>query len=218
MKTEKRRGWADKVWHFLWEEDSFLSWLANVVLAFLLIKFIVYPGLGFALSTRYPVVAVVSSSMEHNSGFQEYWLNGGQYYENINISREEFSGYDFSNGFNKGDIIVVRGKDPEDLSEGDVIIFWSHALYPKSDPIIHRVVEVWNPSADSQGYHYRTKGDNWRINKDSLKTPDSCRNGCIDETFISQERVLGTAFFRIPYLGYIKIGFIELLKAAGIVK
>ena len=55
-----------KVWHFIWEEDSVASWVVNIILAFVLIKFIVYPGLGFALGTTHPVVAVVSPSMEHN--------------------------------------------------------------------------------------------------------------------------------------------------------
>ncbi|MEM3585577.1 MAG: hypothetical protein QXJ50_04280, partial [Candidatus Woesearchaeota archaeon] len=54
-----------KVWHFIWEEDSFWSWLVNIVLAFLIIKFVFYPGIGFLLRTNYPIVAVISESMEH---------------------------------------------------------------------------------------------------------------------------------------------------------
>ena len=41
----------------------------NVVLAFVLIKFIIYPGAGLIMGTRLPVVAVVSESMEHQGPF-----------------------------------------------------------------------------------------------------------------------------------------------------
>ena len=59
-KPKKRpTTWYGKVWWFLWEDDSVWSWLANIVLAFVLIKFIVYPGLGLALQTSHPIVAVV---------------------------------------------------------------------------------------------------------------------------------------------------------------
>ena len=63
-----------KIWHFLWYEDSVASWLVNIVLAFVLIKFVLYPGLGLILGTQFPVVAVVSSSMEHHpSSFDGWW-------------------------------------------------------------------------------------------------------------------------------------------------
>ena len=47
-----------KTWHFIWEDDSLLSWIVNIVLAIVLIKFIIYPGLGLVLGTGFPVVAV----------------------------------------------------------------------------------------------------------------------------------------------------------------
>ena len=69
-----------KVWHFIWEDNSIWSWIANIALAFVLIKFVVYPGLGFLLNTTHPVVAVVSESMEHNSDFDSWWENSGKWY------------------------------------------------------------------------------------------------------------------------------------------
>ena len=70
------RAFLKKAWHFIWEDDSVLSWLVNIILAFVLIKFIVYPGLGFILQTTHPVVAVVSESMEHgmNRNLNSYML------------------------------------------------------------------------------------------------------------------------------------------------
>ena len=67
MNKKEAKRLLKKIWHFIWEEDSIWSWIANVIIAFVLIKFIVYPLMGFALSTNYPVVAVVSSSMEHKT-------------------------------------------------------------------------------------------------------------------------------------------------------
>jgi signal peptidase I len=65
-KKELKKLWK-KVWYFVWEDNSVWSWIVNIILAFVLIKFVVYPGLGFVLTTSHPVVAVVSGSMEHNN-------------------------------------------------------------------------------------------------------------------------------------------------------
>jgi len=54
-----------RFWNFMWNDDSVSSWVANVIVAFLLIRFIVYPVLGLILGTHFPIVAVVSESMEH---------------------------------------------------------------------------------------------------------------------------------------------------------
>ena len=64
-----------KTWDFIWNSNSVWSWILNVVLAFILVKFILYPGFGFLLQTSHPVVAVMSGSMEHNGNFDE-WPSG----------------------------------------------------------------------------------------------------------------------------------------------
>ena len=56
-----------KIWNFIWHEDSVLSWVVSIALAFLLVKFIIYPLIGLVLGTGYPIVAVVSESMEHKA-------------------------------------------------------------------------------------------------------------------------------------------------------
>ena len=68
MKKKNKSTWQ-KIWYFIWEDDSVLSWIVNIILAFVLIKFIVYPGLGLVFGTDFPVVAVVSGSMEHEGNF-----------------------------------------------------------------------------------------------------------------------------------------------------
>jgi len=192
-----------KVWWFIWEDDSIWSWLVNIVLAFVLIKFIVYPGLGLILGTNYPIVAVVSNSMEHNGkGFEDWWdKNKGWYAEN-GIVKEKFSSFHLKNGFYKGDIMVLLGKKAESLDVGDVIVFQS----AKPDPIIHRIVKKWEEDGK---YYFKTKGDN---NKDSIK------NSLVDETRIGEDRIIGKAVIKVPLLGWIKIIFVEILKFVGIIK
>ena len=185
-----------RVWRFIWEDDSALSWLVNIALAFVLIKFIVYPGLGFLLGTTHPVVAVISESMEHNAPFEDWWLHGGKWYEQHGIPKEKFQNFILPNGFNKGDIIVLRGAAQAQV--GDIIVFRSG----RPDPIIHRVVAV---NVKDSARVYGTKGDNWRTNQQPI------RNALLDETNIQEEQVIGKAFFKIPLLGYIKIWAVELL-------
>ena len=192
-----RKRWK-KVWYFIWEDNSIWSWIVNIILAFVLIKFIVYPGLGFLLKTSHPVVAVVSESMEHNGNFDGWWQNSAKWYTGNGIIKEEFEAFPLKKGFNKGDIMVLKGKAPEDINVGDVIVFWS----AKRDPIIHRIVKKWQENGK---YYFQTKGDNYVTNKDSIK------NVFLDETKISQDQVVGNAVLRIPLLGYIKIVFVELL-------
>ena len=181
---------AKRIWHFLWEEDSILSWLANVILAFILIKFIVYPGLGLILGTSFPVVAVVSPSMEHDWKFDDWWGYQGRWYEEQGITKATFSSFPFKKGFNKGDIMVLYGTKPEKLEIGEVIVFQTEF---RTEPIIHRIV------AKTENAHFQTKGD---------KNP-------VTHSFeqdISPEQIYGKAVFRIPLLGYVKVGFMEVIN------
>lgn len=224
--ANKAKKLIKRFWRFIWEEDSAWSWIANIALAFVLIKFVVYPGLGFVLGTTHPVVAVVSSSMEHNSiktcannecesykyamcgniydsgkhfEFDDYWRGCGSWYEEEGISKEEFSGFPYKNGFNKGDIMVLKKIDPGKISPGEVIVFFNS----RKDPIIHRVAE----KKENDGKIYlHTKGDN---NEESIK------NGALDEGNVSQDAVIGKAILKIPYLGYIKIWFVDMLRFLG---
>jgi len=181
-----------KVWHFLWEEDSLLSWLVNIVLAFILVKFVIYPGLGLVLGTGYPVVAVVSGSMEHDGSFDSWWSSVSNWYEQNGISRQDFEGFDFLNGFDKGDIMLLVGVNPGKVKVGDVIVYSVNSNIP---PIIHRVVEIENVNNE---FFFTTKGDH---------------NQIADPQPVSQTRVVGKAVFRIPVLGYVKIWFTDFMSA-----
>jgi len=189
-----------KVWYFIWEDNSIWSWLVNIILAVVLIKFIVYPGLGLVLGTRYPVVAVVSGSMEHEGNFDYFWDQHGIFYDPYNITKEQFSKFKFKNGFNTGDIMVLSKADPAKIKVGEVIVFKSS----KPDPIIHRVINKWQ---ENGVYYFTTKGDhNYDLNR------------AVGENRISQDNLIGRASFRIPYLGYVKIWFVEFLKLIHVAK
>jgi len=188
MKKKKEdKSFLKKVWHFIWIEDSLASWIVNVILAFLIVKFIIYPLLGLLLGTGYPVVAVVSGSMEHNGlDFDSWWANNGNWYENEGFTKEEFYDYSFRNGFNKGDIIILRGINAENIKRGNVIVYSTNRY---KYPIIHRVVKK---EGELGSYIVETKGDN-----NSQQDPEE----------ISEDKLIGKAIFRIPFLGWIKIIF-----------
>ena len=193
-----------KIWYFIWEDDSIWSWIVNVILAFVIIKFLVYPGLGFALGTPAPIVAVVSGSMEHDGSFDDWWLGKtccneecskatiqSSYYANLNISRDQFRDFSFVNGFNKGDIMILVG--PEKAGVGDVLVY--HVSH-RPDPIIHRIVGVTEKNGKK---YYDTKGDH------------NC--GMANFEFdIPEDRAIGKAVWRIPFLGWVKIAFVWLVQ------
>lgn len=201
-----KRGWK-KVWYFIWEDDSWASWFVNVILAFLLIKFVVYPVLGLLLSTSHPIVAVVSSSMEHDGSFDDWWgspaicdnaqCTQSEFYAQLGITREEFQEFRFKNGFNRGDIMLLYGTKPEKIEVGDIIVFKA----ARPDPVIHRVILT---SEEETGYVFTTKGDH------NIGT-------FYFESYIPEENYIGRAVLRVPWLGYIKIGFVKLLQLIGIV-
>ncbi len=197
-----------RVWHFIWEENSIWSWAVNIIIAFILIKFIIYPGIGLLLGTNLPIVAVISESMEHNGNFNTWWTSpaycGEQtftttytkctqeaWYQQKNISAADFLQYPMHNGFNKGDIIILTGAPYDAIKKGDIIVYQSHLSYP----IIHRVVQKDDV--------IETKGDH---NQAQIVNPS------VNEKYITKDQVIGKAWFKIPYLGYVKIWFVDIIQ------
>lgn len=194
-----------KFWHFLWHSNSILSWVVNVVLAFVLIKYLLYPGIGLVLGTQLPVVAVISESMEHPRG--DDWLTQPAncergpctqeaWYIHRDISSKDFKEFPFSNGFNKGDIMLLVGEKTEDINIGEIIVFSSG----KSYPIIHRVIER---TETEFGIKFETKGDN---------NPSQITVNGLNERNIKEDDIIGVAKVRVPYLGFIKIWFTHFIN------
>ena len=206
-----------RFWDFIWNDDSLLSYIANFAVALVFIKFLLFPTLGFLLNNDYPVVAIVSGSMEHkivetrgyyvlcdkafpDSSFKgrvdtdSWWKYCGDYYQtNYNLTLDKFKEYPYKNGLNIGDVMVLYGEEPVDIELGEVLVFVPNdkKFFEEKGPVIHRVVDKWQ---DEEGkYHFRTKGDHNPVSIDEF------------EEDISEEQVIAVAKFRIPFIGYVKI-------------
>jgi len=213
-----KKTWYGRVFYFIWYDDSVISWIVNIILAFIIIKFIFYPLLGLIFATQLPVVAVISCSMEHrytncgepraltnmcgipgdgNVDFDTFWDNCGNFYEAKGITKTQFSEYPMDSGFNKGDIIFLKGIDDGKINIGDIIVFNAEK---RAYPIIHRVIA--NNLINGE-YIIQTKGDH---NKAQIN------DGFLDETNIPESQIIGKAILKVPFLGYIKIWFTDLIN------
>ncbi len=234
-QINKQTGKIKKAWKWIWHSNSILSWIVALLLMFIFVKFIFFPGLSLITGSSLPLAGVESSSMEHvatkyckqfssynecltysdnyeicgNSfqtkksfNFDNYWGECGNWYDTNNITKSEFSDFYFKNGFRKGDIMFVWGRFTPKV--GDVIVFKPNKESLAPNPIIHRIVKIENINGQ---IIISTKGDHnekqLHLNNNAYRT---------DETRITQEQVIGKAVFRIPYLGWVKLGFVKLVN------
>lgn len=135
-------GYVKKFWNYIWHDDSILSYVLNFAFAFVFIKYLLFPGLGFVLNNDFPVVAIVSGSMEHkivnniicdkkitnvesmNLNFDEWWYYCGDYYKNnFNLTSDDLKSYPYTNGLNIGDVMILYGKAYKDINVGDILVF-----------------------------------------------------------------------------------------------
>lgn len=86
---------------------------------------------------------------------------------------------------NVGDIILVRGIDPHQVTVGTIIIFHSPNNYDM--PIVHRVVQVEN---EGNTVFFRTKGDH---------------NGGPDGWRVPAENLMGVYVGKLPYVGLLSL-------------
>ena len=178
-----------ETWKFL-KKDTWQSWIVSIILIIIGIKWVFFPIDSLITGALLPLVVIESCSMYHNTGFDNWWKDNAAWYESQGITKAEFENFPFENGLNKGDIIFVWGKGA--YKQGDVIIFNAPTQYP----IIHRL---------SSTSPLSTKGDNGFTN------PGRLPNGL--EENIAQEKVIGKAVGRIPFLGWVKLIFFEPSRA-----
>lgn len=182
----------NKFWFLLWKDDSLKGWIFSIIIIFVFIKFIFFPGLSFVTGTSLPLAIVESCSMYHDgnllSNYNEWFKDHEEKYSKFEI--ENFEDFKFKKGFNKGDILLVTGVNPEKLKVGDVVIFEGGA----NNPIIHRIIE---------------------INENTFSTIGDNNNGQLSfEKNIPTEKIIGKAQFKIaPYVGWIKLIFFENKKS-----
>ncbi len=160
-----------------------LSDLLFILFAIIFFYFIFYPALQFILKTPYPIVIVLTNSMEHKNFDINWYIKHG-----VIKNASDWYKFPFPNGINVGDIIIVKGD--VNYSIGDVAVYIS----PLGLPIVHRII---NKTCNKECY-YTFKGDN------SL-------NPLPWERKVPQNKVVGKVIFRIPYLGLPKVLVVKLL-------
>ena len=130
-RKKKTSNYFRKLWDFLWNSNSIWSWIADIILLYIIVKFIFFPLLSLIFGTQLPSVIVESGSMEHKvtdgklcginfekSGkvdFDEYWFACGKWYEKRNITKSQFKEWKYPNGIEVGDIIIVSGRWEDNL-------------------------------------------------------------------------------------------------------
>lgn len=214
-----------KAWDWVWNSDSLLSWIVALVLIFILVKFVFFPGLSLIMGTSLPLAGVESSSMDHqivkddfgrlnlcgnvyskndkeHINFERYWDICGNWYEDYGISKEKFSDFSLRNGFSKGDILVVWGRFTPKV--GDIIIFKPNPGSNAPRPIVHRLVSVEEQDGELV---MSTKGDH---NEKQLTGSNNLYR--TDETNIKDKQIIGKVMFKVPYLGWFKIWFTEFFS------
>ncbi len=89
--------------------------------------------------------------------------------------------------FSRGDILIIKGVVPEEIKQGDIIVFFAPE---RGAPIVHRVV---TRNADGT---FQTKGD--------------ANNGQLPyEKNIRASQILGKEIIILPLLGWVKIFITE---------
>ncbi len=192
-----------KFWFLLWKDNSFKGWIFSLVFIFVAIKFIFFPLLSLVSGSSLPLAIVESCSMYHQgdvfSNFNSWWQGHENYYVRWNVTKQEFEGFRFENGFDKGDIMLVVGTKPQNVHIGDIIVFNSEG---QSTPVIHRVMNI---TIENGTYYFSTKGDN---NPVQLHYGNNVHN--IDETHINQNQLVGKAVFKLaPFIGWAKLIFFD---------
>lgn len=178
-RKKKRKNLIEKSWED-WKKIE-KTWIGDFVYAILglILAYITYHFiLAYILHTPTPIVAVVSSSMEHINPEVTYygWLE-----KNLGYNRSYIESWPFPNGLNVGDMPIVMGSD--EYKVGDIIVYQVDGI---PAPIIHRVIKI-NPDGT-----FQTKGDN---NLTQLPY----------EKHVPKEKIYGKVIFIIPKIGYVKV-------------
>lgn len=129
----------------------------------LILSVLINQGLGYALHTEKPIMAVVSNSM-------------------VPV-------------FYRGDLIVVKGVDCQDIEPGDIIVYQNPY---RGIPVVHRVVDLEKDGSGNR--FFITKGDN---------NPHTDQTSGISPP-VACSWLRGEVKLIIPKLGLFKVGLIEL--------
>jgi signal peptidase len=107
--------------------------------------------------------------------------------------------------FSKGDLVVIKGVEPEEIKVGDIIVYYNPF---KHIPVVHRVVAI--EEMDGRRY-FITKGDNNLTNP----YPDQDPRVMLAPP-VSEQYLRGKVIFWIPKVGWVKVIFTELAAKYGL--
>jgi signal peptidase I len=169
----------------LWKNEYFQT--AVVIGLIVLVIFGFWYGSQVVLNTPYPALAVVTGSMcVPYDGRCDGWF------------------HPFARTLHIGDLIIVQGVNPADLSadypNSDIIVFQKPSN--PSELIVHRIVAVDEINGT---LYFRTKGDG----NSPIKWPDTPSPSEYDpwETDgvdgVREDLVVGKVVMRIPWLGHL---------------
>jgi signal peptidase I len=167
----------------LWKNEYFQT--AVVIGLIVLVIFGFWYGSQVVLNTPYPALAVVTGSMcVPYDGRCDGWF------------------HPFARTLHIGDLIIVQGVNPADLSadypNSDIIVF-----HKPSDPeelIVHRIVA--KEERDGALYFY-TKGDGNGVNKWPSTPTSSEYDPWNGGQGVPEDLVVGKVVMRIPWLGHV---------------
>lgn len=149
-----------------------------------------FVGLSFLLNAQVPVRVVESGSMCVPYGaFCDGWSHA------------------FSPTLHIGDIIIIEGVNPQDISadypNSDIIVY-ENPTNPTATPIVHRVVAKYEVDGV---WYFQTKGDG-----NGTPYPENVSSNEYDSNTlwhtgqgVPQNLVLGKVVMRIPYFGHITL-------------
>jgi signal peptidase I len=167
----------------LWKNEYVQT--AVVIGLIVLVIFGFWYGSQVVLNTPYPALAVVSGSMCIPYG-----------------SRCDGRFHPFARTLHIGDLIIVQGVNPADLSadypNSDIIVF--HKPGDPEDLIVHRIVA--KEERNGTLYFY-TKGDGNGVNKWPSTPTTSEYDPWNGEQGVPEDLVVGKVVMRIPWLGHI---------------
>ncbi len=164
------------------------EWIFPLVIAIVLV-YGTYFSLSKILNNNYPIVTVVSSSMEHkNDVYQKFY----KYFFDLGYSNEQINKFPVKLGISIGDVLIV--KKEEKYNVGDVIVFKPVC---EQAPIVHRIVKI------NEDGTYQTKGDN--NDRQLVKI-------CYTEEKINKEIIEGKVVFIIPKIGILRYLVYNIFK------
>ena len=130
-----------KIYHFIFVEDSWISYVVFTILAYVILKFAIYPGILYATGLT-DVSGIVTGSMVH-SGDINYTYKNWLIFHGYNYS----SNWPLKDGINIGDVVLIKKVNDSQIHVGDVIMYKIYGI-----DIVHRVINK------SDG-RFETKGD-----------------------------------------------------------